>query len=152
MNWIPLVHHAQMTHTCGSKLCHHWFITWIVIYLTLSHFSHNTGILLINPTNPFGITFDEVWIKKIPIHGNEFVSNICKMTPTLSRFTCWVLVCSDIYHLYVQMTMPEHDPHLSARKNNYIHYKVWDEITYPFPTFKSAVIAVWEWVISYHPL
>ena len=26
--------------------------------------------------------------------------------------------------------------------SNYIHYKVWDEITYPFPNFNSATIAV----------
>ena len=106
---------------------------------------------IVNQSNPLGITFDEVWLKKIPIHGNEFVSNICKMTPTLFRFTCWVLVCSDIviYHLNVQTTMPQHDPHLSARKINYIHYKVWDEIIHPFLTYKSTVIAVWEWTNNF---
>ena len=26
--------------------------------------------------------------------------------------------------------------------NNYIHYKVWDEITYPFPNFNSIAVEV----------
>ena len=26
------------------------------------------------------------------------------------------------------------------------HYKVWDEIAYPFPSFNGATIEVWEWV------
>ena len=28
--------------------------------------------------------------------------------------------------------------------NNYVHYKVWDEIIYPFPNFNSAAVEVWE--------
>ena len=28
---------------------------------------------------------------------------------------------------------------------NYIHYKVWDEIIYPFPNFNSCSVEVWEW-------
>ena len=27
--------------------------------------------------------------------------------------------------------------------------KVWDEITYPFPNFNSAVIEVWEWISNF---
>ena len=26
--------------------------------------------------------------------------------------------------------------------NDYIHYKVWDDITYPFPTFNDATVEV----------
>ena len=33
--------------------------------------------------------------------------------------------------------------------SNYIHYKVWDEITYPFPNFKGATIEVWEWISNF---
>ena len=29
---------------------------------------------------------------------------------------------------------------------NYTHYKVRDEITYPFPYFNGAAIEVWEWI------
>ena len=30
--------------------------------------------------------------------------------------------------------------------SNYIQYKVWDEITYPFPNFNGANIGIWEWI------
>ena len=29
---------------------------------------------------------------------------------------------------------------------NYIYYKVWDEITYPFPNFNGTAVEVWEWI------
>ena len=29
---------------------------------------------------------------------------------------------------------------------NYTHYKVLDEITFPFPNFSGAAIEVWEWI------
>ena len=29
--------------------------------------------------------------------------------------------------------------------SHYFHYKVWDEITYPFPKFNSCTSEVWEW-------
>ena len=35
--------------------------------------------------------------------------------------------------------------------SNYIHYKVWDEITYPFPNFNSCTIEVWEWIGNFIP-
>ena len=34
---------------------------------------------------------------------------------------------------------------------NYIHYDVWDEITYPFPNFNGATIVVWEWMNNFIP-
>ena len=30
--------------------------------------------------------------------------------------------------------------------SNYFHYKVWDEITYPFLNFNSYTVEVWEWI------
>ena len=35
--------------------------------------------------------------------------------------------------------------------NNYIHYKVWDEITYPFPNLIGATVEVWEWISNFTP-
>ena len=28
--------------------------------------------------------------------------------------------------------------------SNYSHYKVWDEIIYPFPNFNSAIVETWD--------
>ena len=34
---------------------------------------------------------------------------------------------------------------------NYIHYKVWDEITHPFPNFNSKAVEVCEWMSYFIP-
>ena len=33
--------------------------------------------------------------------------------------------------------------------NNYIHYKEWDEITYPFLDFNGATVEVQEWISNF---
>ena len=33
--------------------------------------------------------------------------------------------------------------------SNYIHYNVWDDITYPFPNFNSGAVEVWKWISNY---
>ena len=35
--------------------------------------------------------------------------------------------------------------------SNYIHYNVWDEITYPFLKFNSATVEVQEWISNFIP-
>ena len=35
--------------------------------------------------------------------------------------------------------------------SNYIHYNVWDEITYPFPNFNGGTVEVWEWLSNFIP-
>ena len=35
--------------------------------------------------------------------------------------------------------------------SNYIHYKMWEEITYPFPDFNGATVEVWEWINNFIP-
>ena len=36
-------------------------------------------------------------------------------------------------------------------KSNYIHYKVWGEITWSFPNFNAATIQVREWITNFIP-
>ena len=38
-----------------------------------------------------------------------------------------------------------------AQISNYTHYKVRDEITYPFPNFNGATAEVWEWISNFTP-
>ena len=33
--------------------------------------------------------------------------------------------------------------------NNHIHYKVWDEISYPIPNFNGITIEAWEWISNF---
>ena len=35
--------------------------------------------------------------------------------------------------------------------SNDIHYKVWDEVTYPFRKRSGATVEVWEWIITFIP-
>ena len=35
--------------------------------------------------------------------------------------------------------------------SNHMARKVWDEITYPFPTFKICIVEVWEWISNFIP-
>ena len=35
--------------------------------------------------------------------------------------------------------------------NDYIHYKLWDEITYPFPNFNGTNVVVCEWTSNLIP-
>ena len=39
---------------------------------------------------------------------------------------------------------------IPAWVHNYIHYKMWDEITNPFPDFNGANVEVWEWDKLFH--
>ena len=39
----------------------------------------------------------------------------------------------------------------SAWISNYTHYKVWDDITYPFPSFNVCTVEVWEWISNFIP-
>ena len=34
---------------------------------------------------------------------------------------------------------------------HYIHFKVWDEIAYPFPNFNGCTVEVWEWISNFIP-
>ena len=35
--------------------------------------------------------------------------------------------------------------------SNFIHYKMWDEITHTFPNFNGCAIDVWEWISNFIP-
>ena len=35
--------------------------------------------------------------------------------------------------------------------NNYVHYKVWDGITCPFPNFHGCTMEVWGWISNFIP-
>ena len=33
-----------------------------------------------------------------------------------------------------------------------MHYKVWDEVTYPFPNFNAVIVEVWNGKVIFYPL
>ena len=38
---------------------------------------------------------------------------------------------------------------ISARISSNMHYKMRDEITYPFPNFNDCTVEVWEWISNF---
>ena len=40
-------------------------------------------------------------------------------------------------------------PWITAQISNYIHYKVWHEITVPLRNFSNATVEVWEWIVNF---
>ena len=61
---------------------------------------------------------------------------------------CYLFVQSLYNHLLnvFSMLYDTHNEDRGVWISNYILYKVWDEITYPFPNIKSAAFEVWEWI------
>ena len=57
-------------------------------------------------------------------------------------FTAALMMMPEVEHKVSEHTL------LPAWISNYIHYKVWDEITYPFPNFN---VEVWEWISNFIP-
>ena len=63
------------------------------------------------------------------------------------NFTAMCLVSSkSTWHPYFwhRLTL------IPAWISNYIHNKVWDKITYPFPNFDFSTIEVWEWISYFY--
>ena len=67
----------------------------------------------------------------------------------------WQGWAGTIIHLMTMTTRVPFYEHKStfipAWISNYIHHKVWDEITYPFPNFNGATVEVWEWISNFIP-
>ena len=41
--------------------------------------------------------------------------------------------------------------HINANYSNYIHYKVWGEMTYSFQNVNGTTVEVWEWISDFIP-
>ena len=66
----------------------------------------------------------------------------------------WSVICGSLYSGFnVLTTSGAFYSHgltlIEAWISYYIHYKVWDGITYPFPNFKGATVEVWEWISNF---
>ena len=57
-----------------------------------------------------------------------------------------VIAKTGLCHVLVNMFSTHGLTLISAWISNHNHYKVWEEITYPFPNFNGCTIEVWEWI------
>ena len=95
------------------------------------------------------------WLLKKKGHGmvittrlERFISVfwllIISNSPMLIRcFPKYPLKISRDVHWSLLLTWINVNP---AWISNYIHYTVWDEITYPFPNFNGCTVEVWKWI------
>ena len=56
---------------------------------------------------------------------------------------CWLVY----WGIYASLDLSDFIPEWIS---NHIHYKGWDEVTYPFPNFNG--IEVWEWINNFIPI
>ena len=62
-----------------------------------------------------------------------------------STWTC--SVCGMQYRVTLDHVIMRPGPPLLTWISNHMHYKVLDEVTYPFPNVNCATVEVWEWII-----
>ena len=80
--------------------------------------------------------------------GNNIRTNIgwiCKL-----RATKWLEIWETMGYKPHQITILLRRPS-PASIRNYTHYKMWDEISYPFPNFNGSTVDVWEWITDFIP-
>ena len=98
-------------------------IDWSILSLALSYSLHSQ----LKSTSS----------KKVVEHGG----------PKFCEWLCQIWYCSihtrqGLFYWHGSKSIP-------AWISNYIHYKVWDKITYPFPNFNGATVEVWEWINNF---
>ena len=69
----------------------------------------------------------------------------------MGRSVYWNKHCILAYKSLGPLLLTWFNPFILTWVSNYIHYKVWDEITYPFPNFNGAAVEVWEWISNFTP-
>ena len=80
------------------------------------------------------------WVMLFSLFWAWIRSNLIKSAPRV-LITC-LSSC-----VYIQ----SRDLRIPAWISNYTHYKVWDEITCPFPNFNGGAVEAWEWISNFIP-
>ena len=83
----------------------------------------------------------------LPTHADKMGQNYRKWK-FYKQFCLWKLVDFSIFSMTCNPWMMINE---TAWINDYIHYKVWDEITFLFSNFNGVMVKVWEWIIDFIP-
>ena len=160
---FSLTHWGRVMHICVSKLTSVGSDNGLLPGRRQAIIWTNAGILLIWPT---GTNFSGNLIK---IHIFSFKKMHLKMSSGKWRPFClglnvlkklhlkmlstkWWFFCSGLMVLVPWGPFHYHRlPLVLVWISNNIHYKVWDEITYPFPNFNGCAVEVWKWISNFIP-
>ena len=87
------------------------------------------------------------------LHGVQYMRlTFCTRATLGVRYSPWF--CGALFCCGYDMRGPFYYHGLTlipALIHNYIHYKVWGEIIYPFPNFNGATVEVCEWISNFIP-
>ena len=80
------------------------------------------------------------------VNGSTAFTWSCSVTKDLRQSHCAILIQDpSATALCVTRSL------IPAWISSYIHNKMWDEMTYPFPNFNGAAVEVWNWISSFIP-
>ena len=102
-----------------------------------------------------------LWLLALPGHQQHPCYRLCRICKCLSyvrKYFKYLCHMEERYELQIIMSVSDaHQwpllltwlPLISVWMSNYSHYKLWNEITHPFPNFNGYTVEVWEWISNF---
>ena len=125
-----------------------WFIE-VILYGTIC------CLYLITENNTMYTQPINMINSSISVYRETSYAHFCALVIFLLYCHCteyWIGSSSSAWHHGPLLLFYLHGLTLTpAWINDYIHYKVWDGITYPFPNINGSTVEVWEWNSNFTP-
>ena len=101
-------------------------------------------------------TFKHIFLNEnvrysIKISPKFFPTSPINNIPALGQIMAWYRPGDMPLSEPIMVRLPTHICITRPQWVNYIHFKMWDEITYPFPNFNGATVEVWESLSNFIP-
>ena len=135
-----------------------FFVCMYILFKTLFGFYISTVALLLPNDKAIRTTVDMTRSCNMPVDTMRWIVQgwptlaIAIYCPSATEYTvagcCFISVTHEHHETY-DAWIRNHRPSVI---NNYIHYDVWDEISFSFPNFNDCNVVVWELInifISY---
>ena len=119
-----------------------WNILYVVLRTSVRPLDQSFLVISVVRENKRNRDFKEVFVIVL-IHESVIIKSVrisaLQSSSHIQRIDPW-----PPFHLHGITLLP-------AWIGMYIHYKVWVEITYPFPNSNGATVEVWEWTSHFIP-
>ena len=138
--WINHVHDFHIIYSMSTEYMHMFLFCFVLFCFVVVMLS----IISSGHVSYMYTVYLYIYKKSIYIYIKRVYLRIYVHSFALLYFVVISLVCRGPFYWCGLTWIP-------AWISNYIHYKVWDEITYPFPNFNSCTVEVWEWISNFIP-
>ena len=132
----------------SSKYCYKAAMAYIIMVLnpSLAYLQLNfiVGLAKLGQTS-----ISEIYHWMLPLRAGYWVSVVSMESDRHSASVIILLYALSYEKLIMMILKCTNKTLIQAWISNNIHYKVWDEITYPFPNFNDATVEVWEWISNF---